>query len=85
METLSTTPTVGHNIGGFDLDVLLHRLKECKVPHWSRVGRLRRNKMPNLGGGGNTFGGGAGNGALSAIAGRLLCDTYLSAREFVRE
>jgi DNA polymerase alpha subunit A len=39
---------VGHNIGGFDLDVLLHRLKECKVTHWSRIGRLRRSKMPFL-------------------------------------
>ena len=77
---------VGHNIGGFDLDVLLHRLKACKVAHWSRVGRLRRNKMPNLqSGGGNKFGGGAAASAMSALAGRLLCDTYLSAREFVKE
>lgn len=77
---------MGHNIGGFDLDVLLHRLKACKVAHWSRVGRLRRNKMPNLAsGGGNKFGGGAAASAMSALAGRLLCDTYLSAREFVKE
>eukprot|EP00854_Cymbomonas_tetramitiformis_P021355 gene21355-25665_t len=76
---------VGHNIGGFDLDVLLHRLQANKVPHWSRLGRLRRTKMPNLNGGGGQFGGGAGAGALSCLAGRLLCDTYLSAREFVKE
>jgi DNA polymerase alpha subunit A len=31
------------------------------------------------------FGGGASAGIQSAIAGRLLCDTYLSSREFVKE
>jgi DNA polymerase alpha subunit A len=33
---------VGHNFVGFDLDVLLHRMKHTKADHWSRVGRLRR-------------------------------------------
>ena len=47
---------------------------------WSRVGRLKRAKFPSLKGGGHTFGGGAGAGALACTAGRLLCDTYLSAR-----
>ena len=41
--------------------------------------------VPNLGGGGHTFGGGAGPGVLSAVAGRLLCDTYLAARDLVKE
>lgn len=76
---------VGHNIAGFDLDVLLHRLQANKVPHWSRIGRLKRTKMPNLQGKGGVFGGGAGAGAMSAIAGRLLADTYLAAREYSRE
>jgi DNA polymerase alpha subunit A len=39
---------VGHNILGFDLDVLLHRIKHHNVPHWSRLGRLRRSQMPKL-------------------------------------
>ena len=60
---------VGHNIAGFDLDVLLHRLQANKVPNWSRIGRLRRTRFPNLGGGGQSFGGGAGLGALSCLAG----------------
>ncbi len=41
--------------------------------------------FPQLTGGGHSFGGGASAGALSVIAGRLLCDTYLSARELVKE
>jgi DNA polymerase alpha subunit A len=76
---------VGHNIAGFDLDVLLHRLQATKVAHWSRLGRLKRSRFPSLGGGGGAFGGGAGAGALGALAGRLLADTYLAAREYCRE
>lgn len=59
-------------------------LNQCchhaQVYQWSRVGRLKRAKFPSLKGGGHTFGGGAGAGALACTAGRLLCDTYLSAR-----
>lgn len=56
-----------------------------QVPQWSRIGRLKREAFPKLTGGGHTFGGGAGAGALKTLAGRLLCDTYLSARELVKE
>jgi hypothetical protein len=41
--------------------------------------------MPRLTGGGATFGAGAGPGAMACIAGRLLCDTYVSSRELLRE
>eukprot|EP00963_Diacronema_lutheri_P000149 scaffold6_cov330-Pavlova_lutheri.AAC.1 len=76
---------VGHNIAAGDLDVLLHRMNKLKVPHWSRIGRLKRTKFPNLSGGGTQYGGGASAGTLSTIAGRLLCDTYLSSRELLRQ
>lgn len=39
----------GHDIFGFDLEVILQRISVCKVPHWSKVGRLRRANMPKLG------------------------------------
>lgn len=52
---------------------------------WSKIGRLKRSQMPRLTGGGSTFGSGASQGALTCIAGRLLCDTYLSSRELLRE
>ena len=39
----------GHDIFGFDLDVLLHRIQQSKTPHWSRLGRLKRANMPKLG------------------------------------
>ena len=76
----------GHNVAGFDVDVLLNRLRENKVAHWSRIGRLKRTRFPNLSGGNQgTFGGGASIGALSCMSGRLLADTYLSARDLLKE
>lgn len=74
---------VGHNFSGFDLDVLLHRMKDLSVPNWSRLGRLRRNKMPTLQAGA----GGTGEstwGERAVTSGRLLCDTYRCAKELVR-
>lgn len=76
----------GHNVAGFDVDVLLNRLRENKVAHWSRIGRLKRTRFPNLSGGNQgSFGGGASIGALSCMSGRLLADTYLSARDLLKE
>ena len=73
---------VGHNIAAYDMSILLQRLSHCKVAHWSKVGRMRMKNMPKLGGGGGGFG--AGNWAeWSVVAGRLMCDTYLSARELL--
>ena len=37
-----------HNFIGFDLDVLLHRMKDLKVRHWSKLGRLRRSQYGPL-------------------------------------
>lgn len=87
LHQLDADVLVGHNISGFDLDILLHRLQACKVASnvWSKIGRLKRSQMPRLNGGGSTFGSGASPGALTCIAGRLLCDTYLSSRELLRE
>ncbi|KAL6785075.1 POLA1 [Auxenochlorella protothecoides x Auxenochlorella symbiontica] len=85
LRALDVDVLMGHNIAGFDLPILLHRLQHHKVPHWSGLGRLKRHKFPNLAGGGHQFGGGAAPGVLAVLAGRLLCDTYLAARDLVRE
>ncbi|KAJ6288671.1 hypothetical protein OIU76_024620 [Salix suchowensis] len=78
---------VGHNISGFDLDVLLHRSQACRVPSstWSKIGRLKRSVMPKLTKGNTIFGSGASPGIMSCIAGRLLCDTYLASRDLLKE
>ncbi|XP_033119807.1 DNA polymerase alpha catalytic subunit-like [Anneissia japonica] len=72
---------VGHDIFSFDLDVLLHRINTCKVPHWSRIGRLRRQVMPKLSG----PGGRSGNFAeKNATCGRMISDVKISAKELIR-
>ena len=69
---------VGHNALGYDLDVILARCQELKVSTWSKVGRRRRRDMPKSGTRRDYF-------IADAMAGRLLCDTYLSAKEFLQE
>ncbi|EFJ41338.1 hypothetical protein VOLCADRAFT_107737 [Volvox carteri f. nagariensis] len=84
LQSLDADVLVGHNIAAFDLTTLLTRMQHHKVPLWSRIGRVKKTEFPRLTGGGHSFGGGAGPGVMSTIAGRLLCDTYLSARELVK-
>ncbi|XP_062982560.1 DNA polymerase alpha catalytic subunit [Elgaria multicarinata webbii] len=68
---------VGHNIYGFDLELLLQRINYCKVPHWSKIGRLRRSNMPKLGGR-------SGFAEKNATCGRMICDVEISAKELIR-
>jgi len=65
---------VGHNLFSFTMEVLMTRLKAFKVPQWSRIGRLRRSQdaIPRK----RYLKRGAG-------CGRLMCDTFTSAQEFL--
>ncbi|RDB16000.1 DNA polymerase alpha catalytic subunit [Hypsizygus marmoreus] len=56
---------VGHDFLGVSLDVLLHRMRDLKVDHWSRIGRFRRARWPNIGKQGSN---------LKFLNGRMLCD-----------
>ncbi|KAK3783769.1 hypothetical protein RRG08_063431 [Elysia crispata] len=71
---------VGHDIYGFDLDVLLHRISANKIPHWSKISRLKRTLMPKLshGHGRSSF------AEKTAVCGRIMCDVQISARELIR-
>ncbi|XP_072546026.1 DNA polymerase alpha catalytic subunit isoform X2 [Salminus brasiliensis] len=77
MHKIDPDVLVGHDIFGFDLEVLLQRITVCKVPFWSKIGRLRRANMPKLGGRG-------GFAEKSAACGRLVCDVEISAKELIR-
>ncbi|KAJ8375624.1 hypothetical protein SKAU_G00062040 [Synaphobranchus kaupii] len=77
MHKIDPDVVVGHNIYGFDLEVLLQRISICKVPHWSKLGRLRRANMPKLGGRGSFA-------EKSATCGRMVCDVEISAKELIR-
>jgi DNA polymerase alpha subunit A len=56
---------VSHEFLGVSLNVLLHRMKELKAEHWSRIGRFRHSKWPNVGRQGEN---------LKFLNGRVLCD-----------
>ena len=62
-----------HNLFGFEFDVILSRAQANKLATWNKLGRLRRTKVPK------------GIGEKDVASGRLLCDTYKAAKEFLRE
>lgn len=73
---------VGHNAWGYDIEVLLNRCAEHKVASWSKLGRRRRTQPPKP----NQFSKGNKDWIIAdAMTGRVLCDTYLSAKELLRE
>lgn len=56
---------VGHDFLGASLDVILHRMRELKPDHWSRIGRFRRSAWPRIGKQGTN---------IKFLSGRMLCD-----------
>jgi len=72
---------VGHNAWGYDMEVLLCRCADLRVNLWSKVGRLRRPGYPKKG----DFSRGGDWAIADAVTGRVLVDTYLSAKELLRE
>lgn len=62
---------VSHNLFGFELELLMSRATALKLPYWNKLGRLRITRVPKI--------------ISDAAGGRLLCDTYTSSKEFLRE
>lgn len=68
---------MGHNAWGYGLEVILQRAAVHKLKSWSQVGRRRQTAPPK---------GPIRDWAIAqAVTGRLVCDTYLSAKELLRE
>lgn len=74
---------VGHNFLGFDLGVLLHRMKACKVDFWSKIGRLNWSQWPKTKAGA-AFSTEASYAERQILSGRIVCDTYLAAKDLVK-
>jgi DNA polymerase alpha subunit A len=72
---------VGHHAWGHDIQVILNRCVEHKIRMWSKFGRQRHTEIPNK----SYFSSGKDWAIAEAIAGRLLCDTYLAAQEHLNE
>ncbi|KAJ3109256.1 DNA-directed DNA polymerase alpha catalytic subunit pol1 [Phlyctochytrium planicorne] len=73
---------IGHNLIGVLLGVLLHRLKYNKVDSWSKLGRLRRSKWPKLN---SNVGQEISVQERQICSGRILCDTFMSAKEYIQK
>jgi len=58
------------------LDTLLNRIKKLKLTNWSKLSRLKKSSPTE---GSSLF------RARHATSGRLIVDTFLSSREFIRE
>lgn len=64
---------VGHDMQGFQQDLLMGNILDLRIPNWSRLGRLKRSVAPQ-----KKF------AARDAFLGRLVCDVKLSAMELIR-
>lgn len=64
---------VGHDLQGFQQDLLIGNVLDLSIPNWSRLGRLKRSVAPQ-----RKFAG------KDAFLGRLVCDVKVSAMELIR-
>jgi DNA polymerase alpha subunit A len=75
---------VAHNLCGGLFETFLARVNTLHISHWSRIGRFKRTQIPRSRDGGNSFGGSQWI-PRQVSCGRLLVDTFLTAKELVRE
>lgn len=89
IQSLDVDIIIGHDLFGFNLDILLNRCVVKKVPHWSRMGRLKRNNMPSMNNQRNSNYNSSTQNLIiqqritTVCAGRLLCDIMISAKELL--
>jgi DNA polymerase alpha subunit A len=74
---------VAHGLCEGMFDCLMDRIDKNKVNMWSRIGRFKRNLIPKSNKKDISFGGFWM--PRQATVGRLLCDTFLTSRELIRE
>ncbi|KAJ2095769.1 DNA-directed DNA polymerase alpha catalytic subunit pol1 [Coemansia sp. S100] len=70
---------VAHNFYGFDLSVLLHRMRALRIDGWSKLGRMRRTQWPRPQSSGDSSW-----AERQILAGRVVCDTYLASKDLIR-
>lgn len=64
---------VGHDLQGFQQDLLIGNVLDLSIPNWSRLGKLKRSVVPQ-----KKF------AAKDAFLGRLVCDIKMSTMELIR-
>lgn len=75
---------LSHNLCGSVFEILMSRIQILKIPHWSRIGRLKRQNFPMRRADQTGYTGSQWLPRISTC-GRLLVDTYVSSKELVRE
>lgn len=81
LHTIDPDLIIAHNLCGSVIEILLNRIGQLKINHWSRIGRMKRTSMPLR----------KNDGSISSwvprqvSCGRLLVDTFLNAKELIRE
>lgn len=75
---------LSHNLCGSVFEVIMARIQFFSVPHWSRIGRLKKRNFPTRKA---DQAGYSGSSWLPRMVscGRLLVDTFVSSKELVRE
>ena len=78
---------LSHDLHQGGIDLLCSRLHALKVPHWSKLNRLKRTQIPiassSSSGEGGHFGGGSSLLDRGVGSGRLMVDTELMTKEFL--
>lgn len=75
---------LSHNLCGSVFEIIMARLQYFNIPHWSRIGRLKKKNFPTRKADQIGY---SGSSWLPRMAscGRLLVDTFVSSKELVRE
>jgi DNA polymerase alpha subunit A len=75
---------LSHNLCGSVFEIIMARIQFFSVPHWSRIGRLKKSQFPTRK---LDQGGYSGSSWIPRMVscGRLLVDTFVSSKELVRE
>jgi len=70
---------IGHNLYNGHLDEIFNRVNKFKIDNWSKFGKLKRDCLPkSVSSGSNFF-------TRNCTLGRLICDSFLSCRDMLRE
>ena len=79
MENFDPDILVGHNLYTGHLDEIFNRVNKYKIENWSKIGRVKRECLPkNVSSGSSFF-------TRNCTLGRLICDSFVSCRDMLRE
>ena len=75
---------LSHYLCGSIFEIIMARISFLNIPHWSRIGRLKKKQFPTRK---IDQGGYSGSSWVPRMVscGRLLVDTFVSSKELVRE